>query len=41
VLAPDMMNGTFADLAASASIRSPPRRNKLASPVGAMPIGPE
>ena len=39
VLAPDMMKGMFAFTAASASMRSPPRRNSAAMPVGAMPKG--
>ena len=34
VLEPDMMKGTLAALAASASIMSPPRRNRPARPVG-------
>ena len=38
---PDMMKGTLAALAASASIMSPPRRNSPMRPVGAMPTGLE
>ena len=39
MLDPDMMLGTFASAAAFASIRSAPRRNSSAIPVGAMPKG--
>jgi len=36
-----MIKGTLASRAASASIKSAPRRNSPAMPVGAMPIGLE